>query len=113
MVETLPRLFTEKEAAEYLGCSISTLRRERRQGRIGTTYVGKRPRYTTDILNEYLKSHQEAPCLSSKNDVSAKLEITGFPSDQTVQFGAEPGSTHVPDRHVAHLLAQRIFGKQS
>ena len=113
MVETLPKLFTEKEAAEYLGCSISTIRRERRLGRIGCTYVGRRPRYTTGILNEYLRNQQEEPCHQHENNALAKLAVSGFRSAPTAQSGAAPGSIQIPDKHAAHLLAQRTFGKRS
>ncbi|MEP4990684.1 MAG: helix-turn-helix domain-containing protein [Paracoccaceae bacterium] len=113
MVETLPQLFTEKEAAEYLGCSISTIRRERRLGRIGCTYVGRRPRYTTSILNDYLQNQQAEPCHRNENSASAKLEASGFRNAPTARSGVALGLTQVPDKRAAHLLAQRTFGKRS
>lgn len=44
-VIALPRPIKERVAAEALGVSIDTLRRERHRGRIGYVVVAGRPRY--------------------------------------------------------------------
>jgi len=49
-------LLTEKEAADHLRCSRTTLWRERKDGRISFRKVGGALRYHIDEdLNEYLK----------------------------------------------------------
>ena len=110
---TFPALLTEKEAAERLGCSLSTIRRERKRCRIGYLYVRKRIRYTEKQLVDYLISQEVNPCRAQENSVNSNLEISGYPGGLTAQSGAAPGSIQMPDRHDAHLLAQRTFGKRS
>ncbi|MEW9573801.1 helix-turn-helix domain-containing protein [Rhodanobacter sp. Si-c] len=51
----LPRLYTETEAAEYLGKSVITLRRWRRQGRLESIKIGQSTRFTETHLLACLK----------------------------------------------------------
>jgi len=48
----IPRLLTEREAAEALGVSPDTLTRERRRGRVTHTRIGGRIRYTEMHLSD-------------------------------------------------------------
>ena len=107
-----PDLVTESEAAERMRCSIDTVRRERKRGRIGFTRVGARIFYTEDQLSEYLSSQRVEPCQERKSS-KGKSGIIGYRNDQTATRGVEHGSTQVPDRHAAHHLAQQTFGKPS
>lgn len=56
-----PKLFLEREAAEYLRCSTDTLCRERKRGLIGYTRVGGRVRYTEEQLIQYLRNQKVGP----------------------------------------------------
>jgi excisionase family DNA binding protein len=102
----VPHLLTEAEAARKLGIHVNTLRNIRRRGEISCRQVGKRARYTADDLNEYL-----ARGWQTNND--SRSETTSSPNAMDLNNGAGRGSTPVLDKHVAHLLAQRTFGKPS
>lgn len=55
---TLPRLYSESEAAEYLGVTELTLYRWRERGLIACIMVGKSPRYTEQHITDYLASRE-------------------------------------------------------
>jgi len=55
---TLPRLWTEAEAAEYLGVTELTLYRWRKRGLIACIMVGKSPRYTEQHITDYLAAQE-------------------------------------------------------
>ena len=110
---TFPRLLTEKEAAERLGCSLSTIRRERKRCRIGYLFVRKRVRYTEKQLIDYLMRQEVDPCRDQEISENPSSEISGYPSGQIAQHGVALGLTQLPDKRAAHLLAQRTFGKRS
>jgi len=59
---TLPRLWTEGEAAEYLSVTELTLYRWRKRGLIACIMVGKSPRYTEQHITDYLAA-QEVPAV--------------------------------------------------
>jgi excisionase family DNA binding protein len=109
---SLPRLFTEEEVAEALGCARDTVRRERKRGRLGFTKLGSRIRFTEAQIAAYLENQAMDPCTTTKSG-SAKSTAIGSASDQTAQPGAEPGSIRESDRRDAHHSAQRILTKQS
>lgn len=64
LVATLPTLLTEAEAAHSLGIAEITLRRMRKAGKVSYITIGKKPRYTAGLLNQYLESHT-CPALPS------------------------------------------------
>ncbi|MDJ0391479.1 hypothetical protein QMO56_25585 [Roseomonas sp. E05] len=110
---SLPRLLTEVVAAERLGISIDTLRRERRRQRIGYTLIGGRPRYTERHLADYITANEVAPCAKADRISSAASGITGSPAAPTVRSGAAPGLIPSRDRRAAHLSALTILSKPS
>ena len=55
---TLPRLWTEAEASEYLGVTELTLYRWRKAGVISCHMVGKSPRYSEQHILEYLAARE-------------------------------------------------------
>lgn len=104
-IAQLPKLYTEREVADYLEVSIETVRRERRRGNISHTKIGKKIRYTQQHIQEYLHE-QTCPANDSKS------ETTGSQSGQTAQSGAQPGSTTLVDKQNVHHLAQQTFKKR-
>jgi helix-turn-helix protein len=101
----LPKLFNEHAAAEALGVSIDTLRRERKRAKIAHTMIGGRIRYTEMHLTGYIEEH-ECP---TKSSGSGKSADTGSASGLTPGSGAAPGSMPQLDRRIAHHLAQSIL----
>jgi excisionase family DNA binding protein len=100
--ERLPHLYTEAEAAEYLGVNELTLYRWRRRGQIACMMVGKSPRYTDQHITDYLKAREcqvssSAPTPSN----AAKAPRTG-----NVHGGTSEGSNN------ALLLAQQILSRR-
>lgn len=55
MPSSLPVLYTEAEAAAYLGIASVTLRRIRSGGEIAYIVLGKSPRYTERQILDYLE----------------------------------------------------------
>ena len=51
----VPKLFDERAAAEALGVSVDTLRRERKRAKIAHTMIGGRIRYTEAHLTRYIE----------------------------------------------------------
>src|ERR1700758_3146729 len=93
-VETLPRLLTEKQAADALGVSTSTLRRESKQKRIGYIMIAGRRRYLERHLTSYVSAREVEPCTEGKNQSApAKSGATGSVGATTANPGAERGST--------------------
>ena len=109
----LPRLLTEAEAAQALGVSVDTLRRERKAGKIRHTVIRGRIRYTENHLLEYIEAGERGACTASAISDSAKSEDVGCQSGLTAPRGVGPGSISEPDRHAAHHSAQMIFNKRS
>ena len=106
----LPPLYLEAEAAEYLGISLATLRRERDRNNISYRKIGNRIKYTVPDLEEYIEKRRVSCKINSTLD---KSENTGSPSGKDRTPGAEPGSITVHDKHAAHHLAQLTFKKPS
>ncbi|MBY3067070.1 helix-turn-helix domain-containing protein [Rhizobium laguerreae] len=98
-------LRTEKEAAEWLGVSVFTIRRIRKRNEIGAYNIGGTFHYSIKQLETYLESKATCPNLASKS------EIIGSPATPTPLSGKPLGLTQVPDKHAAHLLAQKTFTK--
>jgi excisionase family DNA binding protein len=104
----LPRLMTERIAAQQLGCSVDTLRRERQAGKIKYTMIRGRVRYTETHLASYIEAGERGGCQNSGSEKSADAGSAG---DPIARFGAEHGSTELLDRRAAHLSAQMILSK--
>ncbi len=64
MAHHLPRLYTEQEAAEYLGVSARTVARLRTAGKIGSIEVAdRRHRYLEEHLLAYLGRQARGPAI--------------------------------------------------
>jgi len=109
----LPRLLKEREAADALGVSVDTLRRERRRNRIGFTMIGGRVRYTEGHLAHYIEDRSIEPCGGRDRTSASRSENTGSLGGPTAAPGAGPGSTNGLDRHAAHLSARMILSGRS
>lgn len=96
---------TEAQAAEWLGVSISTLRRIRKRGEIGHYQISKNYHYDIQHLEAYLKSKEQCPKNASKSANTTSSNIQILPSTKP------DGSTVALDKHAAHLLAQKTFMK--
>jgi excisionase family DNA binding protein len=103
---------TERAAAERLGCSVDTLRRERRAGKIKFTMIRDRVRYTEAHLAGYIEAQEQGGCVD-RSGGSGKSADTGSAGAPIRQPGAEPGTTQAHDKRAAHLLAQAIFKRLS
>ena len=100
----LPRLYSERDAAEVLGISVDTIRRERQRRKLAFTRIAGRIRYTETSLSSYIEDMTE-PC-RKKPSSSAPTSST---SDEAPITGADAGTTLPLDRHAAHRLAQATF----
>ena len=111
-VLSLPQLLTEQEVATALGCSVDTVRRERKRGKLGFTRIGGRVRHTDDQVRAYISDQREDPCEKARTDWE-KSEVIGSASGAAARLGAEPGSIPQQDRLAAHRSAQKILTKPS
>lgn len=98
---------SEQKAADWLGVSVFTLQRIRKRGEIGHAKVGNRAQYTLEDLETYVASKSSKPCQKTVS----KSEPTTSPSTKTPLYGKPLGSTPVPDKQSAFLLAQKTFKK--
>ena len=109
---SLPQLLTEQEVAKALGCSVDTVRRERKRGKLGFTRIGGRIRHTDDQVRMYISNQREDPCEKNRPG-SEKSEVIGSANGAAARLGAEPGSIAQRDRLAAHRSAQKILMKPS
>ncbi|QGW65926.1 helix-turn-helix domain-containing protein [Lysobacter soli] len=98
--EKLPTLFTEEEAAAYLGVAEITLRRHRTAGKIGFIRIGKFIKYSETHLLKYLEQHTCQPASASA--------ITGSSSEKAPPSGSARGATRM-DASSALRLAQETL----
>lgn len=105
----LPRLMPEVEFAQYLGVSLHTVRRERWRGNLGYLRIGARIFYTAQHAIDYFTRQQVPPCNLETPTTSVKSAATGSRFEATARSGVELGSTPLPDRRAAHLLARQTF----
>ncbi|MCR8493166.1 helix-turn-helix domain-containing protein [Ochrobactrum sp. WV_118_8] len=99
-------MLTEKQAAEFLGVSIFTIRRRRKEGKIGAYPIGGKFFYSIEHLETYLKSIELCPKSASKS------ENTSSPSTPTLPSTKPDGLTLKLDKHAAHLYALKTLKKQ-
>ncbi|MDJ0610003.1 MAG: helix-turn-helix domain-containing protein [Kiloniellales bacterium] len=111
--QRLPKYFTLTEAANHLGISPTTVKREIKKGRLGYIVIGERKRIMKQQLRDYINQRKQEPCLESECTAQAKSANSGSLNAQTQRPGAEPGSMPRHDRHAAHRLAQATFKKRS
>jgi len=101
----LPALYTEKQAATYLGISPRTLARARALGDIEFGIVGENTiRYTAAQLVAYL-NRSTSNCLQN---VSLKLGTTGSSGD-LMAFSMSAGTTPMLSKRSVSLLARETF----
>jgi len=74
--ERLPELFTEEQAADYLGVAEVTLRRRRAAGMIGFTRIGRQARYTETHLLNYLEQQTCQPASVSATTGSSNRLVS-------------------------------------
>src|ERR1700733_2945718 len=95
----LPRLLSERQAADALGVSIATLRRERKRRHIGYIMIGGRPRYTDRHLAAYISVREVKPCDENSNQIAPDRSATTVSAGGRIApCGAERGSTPSLDR---------------
>lgn len=95
LVTDIPKLYTEEQLATMLGVSAATLARERRAGKLKSTRIGNRVRYTAAHLTAYLE-RQECGTTSSPAGAST----------------TSAGQTQMAPQ-AAHQLAREIARKPS
>lgn len=102
---SLPKLMTEREAAEQLRIPVRTLRHLRTTGQVTYLKLGKGCRYTQEHLQQLMDSRE---CKSS----DSRSAITG--SAKTARgHGAVHGSTRHHVKPGALHLAQAILSARS
>jgi excisionase family DNA binding protein len=62
-----PALVTEAQAAEFLGVSLSTIRRWRKAGTLSAFRVGDILRYHTAVLDEFIAAHSSGSNSGGQN----------------------------------------------
>lgn len=66
-MKNMPELYTEKQAAAYLGMSVDTLRRQRKAVEIFARQLSPRTiRYTADDLNAFLEHRRSGAVPKAK-----------------------------------------------
>lgn len=95
----LPKLFTEAQAASYLGVAEITLRRQRAAHRIAYVRIGRQARYTEAHLLSYIEQQTYRPTLVALS--ASAPRVKGQPS------GTRNGGTRM-DAGSALRLAQQI-----
>lgn len=100
------KMRTEKQAAEWLGVSVFTLRRIRKRGEIACYPIGGTYHYSVEQLEAYLKSKELCPksAFKSENTISS-----GIPTPPSTK---PDGMTLKLDKHAAHLYALKTLKKQ-
>ena len=96
----LPKLYTEKEAAEFLRCAQGTLGRKRRAREISHTRVGGKVRYTKQQILDYIEA-ETRPAI--------KRETSGSASGTTARRGIAHGTTPPPEGLDAAASLRRIL----
>jgi excisionase family DNA binding protein len=71
-IDSLPRLLTQAETADYLGVTQLTVSRWRKAGKIGFYMVGKSPRFSEAHIAEYLGA-QTVPAATAEPRPVRKL----------------------------------------
>lgn len=110
-VVSLPRIFSEKEAATYLRMTPDRLARERRDGKIGHTWSGGRAVYLEKHLLEYLEKGEQPCRVAHRKKTSFTKRATGgsvvakAPLTSSVVLTTPP-----PDALTDLRLAQEIWG---
>src|SRR5215213_9939102 len=104
-VSMLPRRYSEQEAAEVLGISVSSLRCA------GIRQFRPTPRKIYYLENDLLAFIEDRTREWPGSGAKAKSVITGYPGGPIRHSTAAHGSTPPPlaDRCAAHRLAQQIF----
>lgn len=106
-VVAIPKLLTERDTAERIGISLSTLQRLRKTGRIECLRIGRRVKYTEHQILDYLEA-----CKCREKPAPHNSENTISPNALTHLTGAEPGSIQKRDRQNAKVLALKTLRKQ-
>lgn len=101
--ERLPELYTEEDAAAYLGVSEITLRRRRAAGELGFMRIGRAIKYTETHLLKYLEQQTCQPASASAT--------TGSNNAKDPLSGIARGATRW-DASSALRLAQETLAKQ-
>lgn len=87
MTDNLPRLYTEDEAASYLGVNPRTLARLRKAGQIRHILIAdRRYRYLEDHLLAFLKSRGRGPKVVERELMPRPIRAAtpGLPQDPAV-----------------------------
>lgn len=101
--ERLPELYTEEEAAAYLGVSEITLRRRRTAGELGFMRIGRAIKYTETHLLKYLEQQTCQPASASAT--------TGSNNAKAPPSGIARGATR-QDASSALRLAQETLARR-
>src|SRR5262249_29620058 len=103
-------LYTEDELCKAFQCKIHTLRRERRCGKLRSTMVGGRVRFTQAHVDEYLQLGETA--CPNKNIVESESS-TSSPPTRKIEPTASVGSRRSAsiDRQSAFQLASELTKK--
>ena len=109
----LYRRYTEAQAAEIIGVSVPTLKRQRAAGKLSYLRLSERriAFFGFQILNYLMEAIENEPCPDTKQTKSSKSVNTGSPSKNAPTPGAAPGTTKPLDRRAVLASAQRTFSK--
>ncbi len=77
---SMPKLYSDAEAANRLGISIATVRRLRARGELGHLAIGRRVFVTEDQLKELLRRGRRDFTESGNGTASGKLDSAGAAS---------------------------------
>jgi excisionase family DNA binding protein len=107
-ISTLPKLYTEAEAAEYLRLAERTLQRKRRCRQIGFIMIGRRAKYKEQHLLDYLES-QECKAPPKPGDTSGSGSPTNIPSSSAKGRTTGTSNGGSAARSSAALAALRVL----
>ena len=111
--------YTEVQAAQLIGCSHITLKRERHRGNIEYTLIGVRSiKYTQQQIDAYLQKRRRCngekvePCAKGHLEAapaSPRSETSGCRGTQAPMPGTSPGMTRSAGKLVALAQASQIL----
>jgi hypothetical protein len=103
--------YTEKQVAGFLKKDLTTLKRWRKKAYIAFDRQGpKLISYLGSDVADFLLGKRSSEWQSTPSE-NSKSENIGSPRKANAPHGAGPGSTRMPDRPDAFLLAQTILKK--
>jgi excisionase family DNA binding protein len=94
---SMPKLYSDTEAADQLGISVATVRRMRVRGELGYLEIGRRVFVTEDQIKDLIRRGRRNAKVSATDVVDESLPLKAAPPLTAGQFGATSQSESESD----------------